>query len=140
MRVLSSPCCSYGFLAVMVSSVPRQREEVSAEDLRIMRAATGPRLTFRRGNNSGLANFVGLQRALSASENTKPAPSDRVNLGEDICTIVFYCSFYHVVNTAVWRGVGELCFYGESEKRVEIASFCLWNNYFVRVWHFCFKF
>lgn len=54
MRVLSSPCCPYGFLQVMVSSLLRQREEVSEEDLRITHEATGPLLTFKTGKGSEL--------------------------------------------------------------------------------------
>lgn len=90
----------------MVSSLPRQREEVSQEDLRIMHEATGPRLTFRTGKDSELR--AGKLCTACASEElsvplkkTKTVQSDRVNLGGNICTIVFYCSFYHAMNTAV---------------------------------------
>lgn len=38
----------------MVSSLPRQREEVSEEDLRIMHEATGPLPTFKMGKASEL--------------------------------------------------------------------------------------
>lgn len=108
MRVLSSPCCPYGFLQVMVSSLPRQREEVSEEDLRIMHEATGPLLTFKTGKDSELrAGKLCMARAsegLSVPLKTLRLCSQRgLTLGGIFrkYNSILLQFFYHAMNAAV---------------------------------------
>lgn len=139
MRVLSSPCCPYGFLQVMVSSLLRQREGVSEEDLRITHEATGPLLTFKTGKGSEL--HAGKLCTARASKELsvllkilRLCSQTGLTLGgifRKYNSILLQFFFYHAMNAAVWRRGKLLSLW--AWVKVWKTSFCLLKKIFLRV-------